>query len=513
MESVLKYDICIVGAGMMGLAMANEMKESGKKICVIESGFTSSVSKQKKVLSTDLVLKNNTRERGLGGSTQTWWGLTGLLDSLDLMNLENPVVDMWPIKYSVLQQYCKIAAGKYDFPPLEIFLDEEYKRTLITSEDTLVGEVFAAKKPVRFAEKYSNLFERDNVDLINNTTVAEVSAKVCGRVDGVKCLRKDGANIKEIYVEAKIVVLTAGGIENSRILLNSKNFFTLNPQAPRNVVGRFIMNHPKGFYGFINNVDYKKLKAHLVKVENGIKSYIGIALSQEERKRLGLSHSYVQLVPEYPWLSNNTFLYLVNQKNKFLKISVKEKEGFSAYNEKKKNWDLLDLIQGLYYFVHLSLLKICKLEPSFKNVRIRNYIDIAPRYENCISLSTELDEYGMPIPEYNIKISEHDKKSLIKIHTELKKICEIKNLGKYVGDLSSEKLWPIATDAAHHMGGARMGVNSKTSVVDADLKMHGIENLYVAGTSAMPTGGNINPSLVGLALSVRLAEHLNESFI
>jgi choline dehydrogenase-like flavoprotein len=56
-----------------------------------------------------------------------------------------------------------------------------------------------------------------------------------------------------------------------------------------------------------------------------------------------------------------------------------------------------------------------------------------------------------------------------------------------------------------------MGHDPKTSVVDKDCRVHGVENLYVASSSVFPTGGHANPTLLATALGVRLAEHLAQS--
>ena len=54
-----------------------------------------------------------------------------------------------------------------------------------------------------------------------------------------------------------------------------------------------------------------------------------------------------------------------------------------------------------------------------------------------------------------------------------------------------------------------MGLDPAISVVDKNLKFHGLDNLYVTGASVMPTGGHANPTLCLMALSIRLADHLS----
>ena len=70
-----------------------------------------------------------------------------------------------------------------------------------------------------------------------------------------------------------------------------------------------------------------------------------------------------------------------------------------------------------------------------------------------------------------------------------------------------------ALDSAihHHAGTTRMHLDPALGVVDGDLRVHRMENLYVAGASVFPTGGVANPTLTVIALSLRLADHLAES--
>jgi choline dehydrogenase-like flavoprotein len=66
------------------------------------------------------------------------------------------------------------------------------------------------------------------------------------------------------------------------------------------------------------------------------------------------------------------------------------------------------------------------------------------------------------------------------------------------------------TSAAHHLGTARMAVDPRDGVVDTDLKIHGIDNVWICDGSVFPTGGNANPSLTICALAHRLSVHLVE---
>jgi choline dehydrogenase-like flavoprotein/glycosidase len=61
--------------------------------------------------------------------------------------------------------------------------------------------------------------------------------------------------------------------------------------------------------------------------------------------------------------------------------------------------------------------------------------------------------------------------------------------------------------AGHELGTLRLG-DSDESVVDANLKVRGYDNLYVCDLSVFPTAPAANPSLTLAALAMRLSEHM-----
>jgi choline dehydrogenase-like flavoprotein len=60
----------------------------------------------------------------------------------------------------------------------------------------------------------------------------------------------------------------------------------------------------------------------------------------------------------------------------------------------------------------------------------------------------------------------------------------------------------------HHAGSTRMHEDAKRGVVDADAKVHGVDNLFIAGSSIFPTSGATSPTLTIVCLTLKLAEHL-----
>ena len=55
-----------------------------------------------------------------------------------------------------------------------------------------------------------------------------------------------------------------------------------------------------------------------------------------------------------------------------------------------------------------------------------------------------------------------------------------------------------------------MGVDTRESVVDKNLKVHDTKNLYISGSSVFVTAGHAHPTLTLTQLAIRLADHLSK---
>ena len=78
--------------------------------------------------------------------------------------------------------------------------------------------------------------------------------------------------------------------------------------------------------------------------------------------------------------------------------------------------------------------------------------------------------------------------------------------------MSDDAAWRASVgDAAHPAGTTRMSSNAGSGVVDVNLRVHGVEDLHVIGSSVFPTCGYANPTLTIVALAIRLAGHLGRN--
>jgi choline dehydrogenase-like flavoprotein len=158
-------------------------------------------------------------------------------------------------------------------------------------------------------------------------------------------------------------------------------------------------------------------------------------------------------------------------------------------------------------------------------VRLAVVLDQAPNPASRVTLSTERDAPGMPKVRLDWRLSEADERSMealaLTVAGELARL----GLGRVqlheavtpasgwarAGNLTGYGVAPDAPEMKiswHHIGTTRMAATPEDGVVDGDCRVHGVQNLFVAGSSVFPTAGNANPTLTIVALALRLADHL-----
>ena len=143
------------------------------------------------------------------------------------------------------------------------------------------------------------------------------------------------------------------------------------------------------------------------------------------------------------------------------------------------------------------------------------HLEEPSREDNKILLDKKMkDDNGIPITNLYYKKSKESIMTAKTILEEFAEVCRKLDLGRIATNKSiDEEKGYESLGVYHHLGGTRIGNNSKTSVVDSNLKIHGNNNLYVAGSSVFPTSGYTNPTFTIVKLSLRLGEHLINKII
>ncbi|MFT5286289.1 MAG: choline dehydrogenase-like flavoprotein [Planctomycetota bacterium] len=541
LEELPEYDLCIVGSGPAAGTLAAELATSGLAICVLESGkerVTRHGDRLREVRSEGIHIKEYSRERVLGGSSTTWAGLSSPLDAIDMEARPFLAHSGWPIERDELLPFWEAAADSYRFPHLDFFnghadFDELKAKGDLRPEWRDVQEklFLAAVEPQNFGVEIRDIYVDGAVDLWLDATVLRLECEPGNsRVDHALIRSCSGRQQK---LKAKVFVLGTGGIENARLLLLSQNKCSEGLGNERDQVGRYLMNHPKNYNGILELAKpVEDLPYFFGCIYKGFAGYAGLRLPDEKQFEEEVMNSYVRFEPLFPWSDNDGIesMVLLAKKCKFIMkrfqkgkqdevIDIRDYsetgDDSDFQNERKTTLGWIGLfvrilvnLPSVSQYLYFRL--ISRKKPLIKRVRLRNFMEMEPRPDNRVVLSEELDVNGTPLALVQHDSSERDRKSMVQLHAALGSECDRLDLGTLNTALKGESPWPITQDASHHMGSTRMGNDPSTSVVDANLKLHTADNLYITGASVFPTSGCANPTFTIVALSIRLARHLQQ---
>jgi choline dehydrogenase-like flavoprotein len=542
------FDLVVVGTGPAGATLVNELAGSGLVIGVLESGRRSPTpagDALRAVTSEGLPIKEYSRERVLGGTSITWAGLSSPLDPIDMT--ARPWIGganggaSWPFERTDLDPFYARAGERYRFPAPTAFTGTGFgelrtKGDLVVDFEGLEEKVFLARtEPQNFGREFTEVYDRPDVHLVLDATVTELLADEDR--GAVRALRVRSSGGAEFEVTAERYVLATGGIENARLLLAAREFGAKGAGNEHDQVGRCFMNHPKNYRGIVRLARTVGSAPYLFGcMYRGFAGYAGLRLPEHVQAERGLLNSYVRFEPLFPWSDSEGVesLVLMAKRTKFLvdhwrrrgekRDEVVDLRDYSEtgddsdlQNARKSGadwlglgWNVLRDARRVAWYAKYRVLD--RKQPKITRVRLRNFMEMEPDPDNRVTLGTERDAFGVPLPRVASRCTELDRRSLAAIHAELARELARTGLGTLESDLvdGAEHLdpWPIDRDASHHLGTTRMGADPRTSVVDPHGRVHGIANLWAAGGSVFPTSGCANPTYTIVALSIRLADHL-----
>ena len=539
-DQLPEYDLCVVGSGPAGATVAAELAGRGLAIAVLESGRlrpSARGDRLKRVLSRGIHIKDYSRERVLGGASTTWAGLSSPLDRTDLEPRPWLRHSGWPLEPAELDPYYRAAAERYRFPTAEAFGPAGFGALrpatgpFAAEWRGLEEKVFlACAEPQNFAREARGVYERGEVDLYLDASVTRLEGGAEGAHVAAAVVRTRGG--RELRVRARAFVLAAGGIENARVLLNSRDLCAAGLGNERDQVGRYFMNHPKNYHGILHLTEpVEDVPYFFGCLHRSFAGYAGLRLLPAVQAERKLLNSYVRMEPLFPWSDSQGIeaLVLLVKRSRFFFTFWKRRHSGEVvtlrdYSETGDDSELQNRRRGpLEWFGLLFTIagdaprvarylfhRLTRAKPRITRVRLRNFMEMEPAPENRVTLSEERDEHGERLPRVEHACTEADRCSLLALHEVLAAEVERTGLGRLETGLDRAEPWPIDQDASHHMGATRMGRDPGTSVVRPDCRLHGIGNVWLAGASVFPTSGSANPTFTIVALAIRLAERLGE---
>lgn len=531
--TVLTTDVCIIGGGPAGIAIARELAGHRLGVVLIESGgLTADRATQRLYRGANVgriyFPLDACRNRYFGGSTNTWGGWCRPLDPIDYRARSWVPHSGWPFDAAHLAPYCRRAeatcqlvspdydggvwAARAGYGPLAV-------------SGAFVHEVFQFSPPTLFGETYREALARaPNVTVLLHANALRIDVDPeGGAATGVAVGVLRGGSLR---VTARAFVLAAGGIENPRLLLASNAVRPAGLGNERDLVGRFFMEHPHvptgAFLPSARGYDNRFYEKRTVGAST-IKGVLVPSPATAEREGiLGISVS-----PEPPGYSVAEHF---NAWPRRLVLALTRMERLSqrtrVYAAIRRAEQALHVMAGRgprnAFARHLQeTLEAADGDgapadgaPLAPGARFRLYCrsEQAPNPDSRVTIGRERDALGVPRARLDWRLSALDLHTIRTTVTLL--AAEVGAVG--AGRVQLAEGWQDDAWAErivggpHHMGTTRMSNDPTRGVVDADSRVHSVANLYVAGSSVFPTSGYANPTLTLLALAIRLADHLRE---
>ncbi len=504
---LLQADLCIIGGGAAGIAIAREFIGSGRSVIVLESGGLEPDPRVQDLYKgenarNDFTL-HESRFRLLGGTTSIWGGWCAPLDEIDFVRRDWVPHSGWPITRDELLPYyrraqglCQLGDYRYDVA--------EWPGLAATALDLnpakLSHRLWQLSPPTRFGEVYRReLTEARNVTLLLHATATEiVSGDSAEAVTEIRIANLEGRRGR---VRARLYVAACGGIETPRLLLLSRRVEAGGLANRHDLVGRYFMEHPHpDAGGVLLSGDTRRFEPYVKRTFDDERIVLAFGPSADAQRRLRILNSSIAVGGSLHFGPTEAW-------DSLTKLARAVEEGHWPASAATHIRNVLGNLDGV--------LRESYRRRTQEPVRGYSFIartETAPDPANRVMLSDEQDALGQQRTRLQWRPGSVERTTVAK--TMLLVAAEFGRLD--VGRIRLNDLL-LEDDArwsenlswfGHHMGTTRMSETPRSGVVDADCRVHGLANLYIAGSSVFPTSGFANPTLTIVALSLRLADHL-----
>lgn len=512
-KTILDAEICIVGGGVAGITLALEFERIGVAACVLEGGGIDFNSSSQSLYQGDNVglpyELQTSRTRQLGGSSNCWGGWIRPFIGLDFEERDWVPNSGWPFGYEEVARFYRranklVQVNDHDFEPQfwRGRLDDPQLNLLPLSEGSIETVVSKFSPPTRFGYAYQKLLtEARHVKVLLNANAVELETSDASHITGVRLAT---LNQKKFLVRAKRTILAAGGIENARLLLLSNKVAPHGIGNRHDVVGRYFMEHPRIRSGRVlpsenaaafrfYDTSYTYHNPRLAVDGTVASAYVGLTEQVQREEKLVQCRTYFRACRA----GENTEVT-----DSFRELH--EALSWRVFRDVKLK-ALASVARGSPNLMSSLLHRKLKLSSKSDFLQIESVIEPVPDRESRVVLSRQRDRLGLQRAELDWRVGELEKRSLRRMLGLVKEEFESAGMARVELDEGRE---PPIHWCHHHMGTTRMHTDPRLGVVDRDCKVHGTHNLYIAGSSVFPTGGNDMPTLTIVALALRLADHI-----
>lgn len=504
-RTTIETDVCIVGSGPAGIAIAQQLLGTTLKVCVLESGgFNEEQDLQdlNKTEASDTHKFNlSSRRRQWGGTSNMWGGNSAPFDESDIAARDYVPHSRWPISYSELMRYfprvhqfCQLGTTEYAC--------ESWRREIPSGwhpdTESITTKVFQ-RQQLNFGAQYQNTFcrEQSNVDIYLFASALRIETKADGQT--VRQLHVGCPRGSRYTVRSQIFILAAG-IENARLLLLSRDAHPNGLGNEYDNVGRYLMGHLHFLSGIFAtrepSSDFSLYGIqldwmHLTNAQRRISCAFQVTTEKQREHQIS---NYAAFLAPLAAVHSEEFPHVHEHANSVVSLKT------TRHDPRFLRWKR----------ARAEHLQARTDSSSLSRYVLRNWVEQAPDPHHRVVLGTARDALGQPRLRVEWGLGDLDRKTIVVGQQLLAQYFEACGIGQLFSALPNvSSTWPAhLQQASHFMGTTRMSLNPEDGVVDSSCRVHSLDNLYIAGGSVMPTSGVCMVTCNLLALAIRLADHI-----
>ncbi len=456
----------------------------------------------------------------------------------------------WPITKADLDPYYERAhvvgkSARYDYRP-ESWADNKAK-PLPFAGGKLGNHMFHFGLRDVFIEDYRRDLEQShNVTLYVNATVVELQTDACGQqVTQARIKHFDG---REQLFRGRRFILAVGGLETPRLLLLSNGVHKNGLGNQHDVVGRFLMDHPVIRSGYFVPQDKAILNQLAFYDTRWVGDKMVVAkpvISEGLMRSEKLMNTTAVLFPRAGKKGSDPVRWFFPKGPRFrspavtsartLAMSLKRgkiPEGFVGHIKTlfsglddmlfywwRKNqavvhhhcpcahWKNRGVLHT-YGLDHGGWSRLDNIGKHFGCIEMLHMTEQAPDPDNRIVLGDQVDRLGSRRMQIHWKWNDIDIRSTRRAQEIYAAELSKAGLGEFTMQRDQDVPTILLPSVHHHMGTARMHADPRQGVVDADCRIHGVSNTFIASSAVFTTGGFANCTLTIMAFAIRIADQI-----
>lgn len=512
--SELEADVCIIGAGPAGLTIARRLAGTDLRVLVVESGAMESTLRTHRLTGGPSVGDSYhrllvSRDRAFGGTSvrfpldEGWHARP--LDPIDLEARPGIPHSGWPIGFDELERHLPAAQalcdlGPYTYDPTDWESDERGRP--LDLDPSLVETTMFQLGVTDFGRWRADFARYENVRVLLRATVTDIRTDAApDAVDRLHVLRPDrGA----FAIRARINVLATGAIDNARLLLASNSRHVRGLGNAHDLVGRYFMERLSTRSGWIDPAGPEVVRDAQLYVnspadgDDGLRIEAALRLPDDVIRREEL---------------RNALFFVLRRSRTFMAESVRSLGTVvKSYRRQPLPVGMVghvrNIVTDLGAVGAVVAERLRGVDDEDRVLLLRAQAEQAPNPDSRVTLDRRRDPLGLPRPRLAWRSTADDRASIRRSQQLIGQAFEKAGLGHLAQEFGDEDPPAMFEGNWHHMGTTRMSDDPRRGVVDRHGRVHGIRNLWVAGSSVFPTAGASNPTLTIVALALRMADRL-----